>query len=162
MQVSDDLELAPGRSGFSYDEKTGVGDVILCGRECPRGEDDRRRLGKGARLLLVRVLECANPRELPNRAPAIATLEEYMAGIRWFGKGKRLVIPSWSVAPEYKIMLFPHRHGDKLPVTTWERQRSELTVVCGGQTDLYEFTKGDDDRTRFVLRRDGREVVSIR
>jgi hypothetical protein len=162
MQVSDDLELAPGRSGFGYDEKTGVGDVILCGRESKRDGNDVRRLEKGAPLLLVRVLECANPRELPNRAAAIATLEEYMSGIRWFGKGKRLVIPSWSVSPGYKVMLFPHRHGDKLPVTTWNKKRTEVTVVCGGQVDVFEFSVGDDGRTRFVLQRDGREAVSVK
>jgi hypothetical protein len=83
----------------------------------------------------------------------VGYIEEYMAGIRWYQKGKRLVIPSWSVSPGYKIMLFPYRHGETLPNTFWNDDRTELTVEWDGQSDVYTFTMNEYGRTQFELRR---------
>ncbi|MHC4201776.1 MAG: hypothetical protein ACYSU0_17450, partial [Planctomycetota bacterium] len=166
MQLSADIEIAPGKLGYRYDDKQRIGDITLCGRELPRddGPANRnydRQLRTGSPLLLVRVLECANDMKLKRRAPAVGHVEQYMAGIRWYQKGKRLVIPSWSVAPGYKIMLFPYRHGDALPVTTWNRNRTRLTVEWKDQKDEFAFRAGDDGRTRFALRRGGEEVIEL-
>jgi hypothetical protein len=44
------------------------------------------------------------------RYTPIGRLEHYMANIRYPKTyGKRLVVPSYSVTPEYKIMLYPYR-----------------------------------------------------
>ena len=64
------------------------------------------------RRLLVRILQCEGDLRDDGRP---ARLETYVRLARWQGLGKRLVIPSRSVAPSYKLLIFPHRRGDKLP-----------------------------------------------
>jgi hypothetical protein len=106
---------------------------------------------KGDRLLLVRVLDLKNPADphLYTTKPSFRleaferkdTLEPVnrtgaLSGSRSFGIDKRLVIGSRSVAPDFKILLFPHRHGDPLPVTSWNNDRSSLSIetAAGKQT----------------------------
>jgi len=62
-------------------------------------------------------------------------------------KISRLVIASRSVAPDFQIMLFPHRHGDPLPVTTWNEDKTQLTVVVGKISTTHTFTKNKEGAT---------------
>jgi hypothetical protein len=95
-------------------------------------------------------------------------------------KGKRLVIPSRGNNGDFKVLLFPFAttnpiKGDKdainqawqkdpqgapVPVTEWNQDRTRLTVTLEGQTDTFTFKKGADGRTRVVLERDGRSILS--
>ena len=61
---------------------------------------------------------------------------------------RRLVVSrSNVVAPDFKILLFPHLAGDALPVTTWSN--SILTVqMASGQVDRIYFSTKADGRTR--------------
>lgn len=103
---------------------------------------------KGERLLLVRVLDLKDPVD-PHRyttkpsfrleaferrdslAPEARTGS--LSGARSFGMDKRLVIGSRSVSPDFKILLYPHRHGDPLPVTAWDAATGRLTIDAGGE-----------------------------
>jgi hypothetical protein len=166
MQLSADLEVAKNRLGYGYDEENRIGDITLCGRACGRDESAanrnyERQPRKGDPLLLVRALDCARDMKLKHRSPAVGYVEQYMAGIRWYQPGKRLVIPSWSVAPGFKVMLFPYRYGDELPKTSWDRGRTRLTIEWKGQRDEFEFRAGADGRTRFTLARAGRRLVDF-
>jgi len=98
---------------------------------------------KGDRLLLARVIEAASP-SAPHRYTSRPSfrLESFerrdslvpeakdgaLSGSRSFGMDKRLVIASRSVRPEFKILLFPHRSGDPLPVTSWDPNTRRLEV----------------------------------
>ena len=162
MLASSDLEIAPGKLGYRFDPRQATGDITLSCRDSARNATDVREVRKGDRLLLVRVLECKQRQKgAPHAPPAVGYLQEFMAGIRWHQAGKRLVLPSWSVAPDYKVLLFPYRHGDELPVTRWNQARTALTVAWPDQRDELAFRTGPDGRTRLVMARDGKKVLAI-
>ena len=114
--------------------------------------------------LLVRVLD-KTPAPRPNLEinPCLATMEHlktedmHQFYLRTMGLGKRLVIPArCKGAPEYKVLLFPHLHGEALPQTEWNDDRTKLTVKWSDQTDFLTFNKGKDGRTQVTLERDGK------
>jgi hypothetical protein len=123
-------------------------DIILGDASLPRGPDGLPRPRKGDRLLLVRVLDLANPAQTRDfHARPSARLETFERrdtvdpgkdglGGRTFGVDKRLVVASRSVAPDFKILLYPHRQGDPLPETSWNDDRTRLTITTpvGSQT----------------------------
>lgn len=115
---------------------------------------------KGQPMLLVRVLQ-ANQPNIPTYQDSMAleTLgfvkhdDMFQNHGRKMGMGKRLTIPSRSVEPEYKVLLFPHRHGDPLPSTEFSVDGKMLTVEWKDQKDVFAVSEGEDGRTRFVLKR---------
>ena len=84
-----------------------------------------------------------------------------MAGSRSWGLDRRLIVPSRAVTPNFKVLLFPFHAGDPLPVTTWNADRSVLTIAAGGQTDEVAYTRHADGRTRLRLSRDGQAAVVL-
>jgi hypothetical protein len=65
-------------------------------------------------------------------------------------------IKAKSVAPDYRTLLFPHVKGDALPVTTWNADKTKLSVEWKDQKDEFDLKPGADGRTRVTLRRDGK------
>jgi len=101
---------------------------------------------KGDRRMLVRVLRADGslpPSVMLERYPVKATI-----------MAKRLIISCRSVEPAFRIMLYPHREGDPLPVTTWNKDKSAVAVtMSGGQKDDITFTPHADGRERISLTR---------
>ncbi len=143
-------------------------EVVLSDATVKRDADGRVRPAKGDRQLLVRVVGMNEPvraRDYTSRPSLrLDTFErkdtlvpdapdKALSGARSFGLDKRLVIPSRSAAPDFKILLFPHRSGEALPVTTWNADRTDLTVKIGERTDRIGFTVGGDGRTRVTFTR---------
>jgi hypothetical protein len=64
------------------------------------------------------------------------------------------------VSPEYRVLLYPHRHGDPLPTTAWNDDRSELTLSLGKQVDRYRFAQADGGRTVFRMERADQTLIS--
>lgn len=155
MQAAKDLEILQ----FDFSDQSDICDMILCGREVARDDNDDRKPAQGDPLLLVRVLQCNNDMRQRRYTP-IGRLEHYMANIRYPKTyGKRLVIPSYSVSPEYKIMLYPYRFGEKLPVTRWtSKEHKELSIVWQDQQDTISFTPNDSGRTHLKIRRNGKDT----
>jgi len=112
---------------------------------------------KGQPMLLVRVLQ-ANQPSIPTFQDNITveTVEfikhddTHQFEGRSMGLGKRLVIPSRSVEPDYKILLFPHRHGDPLPKTVLSEDGTFLTVEWADQNDVYQLNKNKNGRTEWT------------
>ena len=102
---------------------------------------------KGDPMLLVRVLwrNSNFPYPVPN----------VQRSFSW----NMVSVPAFGKSPEYRIMIFPHRYGDKLPVTEWSGDRSRLTVKVGGNIDVYDFDQTDCQRTVFSMSRNGRKVI---
>ena len=75
--------------------------------------------------------------------------------------GKRLVIPSRSSEPDFKVLLFPHASGDELPQTKWNEDRTFLIVSFKDQIDTFYFTKNSEGRTKVKLIRDGEVVFDL-
>ncbi|WP_161496082.1 chitobiase/beta-hexosaminidase C-terminal domain-containing protein [Zobellia sp. OII3] len=103
---------------------------------------------KGDPMLLVRVLwrNSNFPFPLPNVQKAWGY--------------NMLSIPANAVDPEYKVMLFPFRFGDKLPTTVWSDDLTQLTVNVGGNTDIYTFGRTDKERTVYAMERNGKNVMN--
>jgi hypothetical protein len=107
-----------------------------------KGEKDPG-LRKGDPVLLVRVLNrnC-------NGYPSIRFVNEAGASDTSSGR-QRIIVPSVSVAPDFKILIYPHRHGDPLPATTWNEARTRLTIEIGEQVDTVRFARTHVDRRPF-------------
>ncbi|MDX6766466.1 MAG: chitobiase/beta-hexosaminidase C-terminal domain-containing protein [Candidatus Methylacidiphilales bacterium] len=133
-------------------------DLILGLEGTPRDpKSGRLTPAKGDPLLLVRVLWRNSPYGYP-----VPRLENTPVEVHYPYKGSaRLTIPAISESPEFRVMLYPFRQGDPLPVTEWNRDRSELSVVIGDQKDTYRFAQADGGRTVFAMQREGKSGGEI-
>ena len=102
---------------------------------------------KGDPMLLVRVLW--RNTNYPYPVPNVQRYWDY----------NMISVPAYSKSPEYRILIFPHRFGDKLPVTIWSDDRGQLTVKIGGNVDVYDFDKTDRQRTVFTMSRNGKKTT---
>ncbi|MEM0966302.1 MAG: hypothetical protein AAGJ81_09170 [Verrucomicrobiota bacterium] len=113
---------------------------------------------KGQPMLLVRVLQ-ANQPDIPTYQDSMALEtvgfvrhdDTFQFHGRKMGMGKRLMVPSRSVEPGYKILLFPHRHGDPLPTTELTDDGTKLTVAWEDQKDVFALSVNEKGRTVFEL-----------
>ena len=71
-------------------------------------------------------------------------LETITPGINGNSPITRIVIESETVAPDYKVMIFPFNTGDELPVTNWNADRTILTVnwSTGAETIYFNSNNG--------------------
>ena len=60
------------------------------------------------------------------------------------------------------MLIFPYRQGAAGPRTTWNADRTTLTVKLEGQTDVFTFTTAPDARTRVAMTRNGKPVVRVK
>jgi hypothetical protein len=141
-------------------------DIVLCDATVKRDENGAVHPAKGDRELLVRVLNMNDPArphdyqsrpsfrlETFDRKDTLApeAVKGALSGSRSFGLDKRLVIASRSVAPDYRILLFPLRAGEPLPATTWNADRTQLTIEAGSQRDVFRLTPDTDGRSRLEV-----------
>jgi hypothetical protein len=122
-------------------------DVLLQGDDSP------------ARLL-VRVLH-RNTTAGREDAPRVEDLNN-AADPKKYGPIRRLVIPTDAVAPDFKILLYPHHTGDPLPTTTASDDHAAVTVAWPRQTDQIRFTPGALGKTDLTIaRQEGATSVPI-
>ena len=150
------------------------GDLILCDATVPRDEHGQPKPKKGDRLLLVRVLNAnvpAKPGDYPTKpsfrletferkdtvVPEEKTPKGALSGSRSYGLDRRLVIASRSASPDFRILLYPLRQGDPMPVTEWDASREAVTLKVGGA----EGAGGVTDRITLAASADGRTRVSV-
>jgi hypothetical protein len=102
---------------------------------------------KGDPMLLVRVLwrNTNAPYPAPNAQRSFAF--------------NMISIPAFGKSPEYRVMVFPHRFGDAMPITEWSDDRSRLTIKVGDHVDTYDFDQTDRERTVFSMSRNGMKVM---
>lgn len=114
----------------------------------------------GDALLYVRVLDVNQPDQL-TEAPTmslqalelIKTDDMHQFYGRDTGMVKALVLPSRSIAPDYKVMLYPLRKGEPLPEVHWSEAHDVLEIQHDGVTDRFRFSKDSQGRTHIVLAR---------
>jgi hypothetical protein len=112
---------------------------------------------KGDHLLLVRTLDIAQP-DLPTLQPIpmVAAIEykktddSHQFTGRSMGMGTQVVIGSRSVEPNFLVLLYPHRQGDEVPVSTWNADKTQLTIAWKDQTDHYSVATNSDGRRVFT------------
>ncbi len=82
----------------------------------------------------------------------------------------RIVVPSISVAPDFKVLVYPHRHGDPTPIATWNEGKTSLKIEIGKQVDTIDFTSAHVDRrpfgghgteTYYTVARGGKELITV-
>jgi hypothetical protein len=158
MQTGPDTELA----SLKTDE------AILCDSTVPRDANGLPKPKKGDRQLLVRVLNRATaPDAHEFQATPSIRLETFekkdtnSRDGRTFGLDKRLVIPSRSTSPAFKVLLLPFRAGATPPVVTWDDNGQRATIRSGDVADVWAFSVGADGRTRVAGRRDGKGLPAI-
>ena len=152
MQTGLNTELASRRGN----------DLILCDADVPRDAAGNARPDRGARELLVRILDLSvpvRPRDYTDIPESrLETVERKdtlvpemevgaLSGSRSYGLDKRLVIASRSVAPDFKILLYPMRAGEPMPVTSWNADRTDLTISRDGTQDTLVLKKDASGRT---------------
>ena len=144
-----------------------TGSDILLGDQTTQREPvilDRAFQGKtplvpavGDRLLLVRTLDIGVP-DLPTLQPIpmVASIEykktddSHQFTGRSLGMGTQVVIGSRSIEPKFVILLFPHRQGNEVPVTTWNGNKTRLTIAWKDQTDNYDIATTPEGRRIFA------------
>ena len=101
-------------------------------------------LKKGDPLCLIRVLWRKTDYGFP--VPKLEKFEGYAL----------VTIPARAVSPEFKVLVYPYKYGEEVPKTTWNRDRTQLTVEFKNQKDVYNYTTTDGGRTVFELKRNGK------
>ena len=112
------------------------------------GFNCHREAKKGDPMLLVRVLW----RESEFAYPQPSVEQGYGPA--------RVIIPSVAVDPKFRVLIYPYRFGDEMPLTTWNEDQTQLTVRVGDVTDVYTFSETDRERTVFTKTRNGRAVTT--
>jgi hypothetical protein len=147
-------------------------EIILCGFDPdqtanrPSGPIDAcmkpgTPIPEGTPLLLVRVL---NRTLAPGKAPEDPDIvgTDNLSDAKKYGKIRRMVLPADSISPDFKVLLYPHRQGDALPVTTWNKDRTEVTVALGKSKDVINFSPGSLGKTNLSVSHDGAAPVSVK
>jgi hypothetical protein len=116
---------------------------------------------EGQPMLLVRVLHRGVVATTPAADPLI-TERPNLTNPKTYSPIRRLLVPSDSISPDFKILLFPHRQGEPLPVTTWNAAHTELTVKVGGTTDTIQFSPGSLGKTNVTVMRAGKEIAALK
>jgi hypothetical protein len=110
------------------------------------------------RQLLVRIL---NANGTDEKAPAVMDSYELPNQSMKIITMNRMVIKSRSVAPDYKVLFFPHNDGQSLPTTNWNKDHTKLTLAWSDQVDEVTYAKGTDGRTRINIKRNGKEIINV-
>ncbi len=112
---------------------------------------------KGDRLLLVRILDITVP-EIPTLQPIpmVATIEykktddAHQFTGRSMGMGTQVVIGSRAVEPDFLMLLYPHRQGDDVPITSWNEDKTRLTVAWKDHQENYDVKVTPEGRRTFT------------
>jgi len=105
-------------------------------------------LKKGDPLCLIRVLWRNTTYGFPN--PKLEKFQGYSL----------ITVPARSVSPEFRIMIYPYRYGDPLPITNWNKTRTQLTVQIKDQKDTYDFAQTEGGRTVLSMNRNGEKALT--
>ncbi len=113
---------------------------------------------EGDRRLLIRVIDLKGG---DGEGGYVETAAGFGWSVRVYERWheNRLILPSHSVAPDYKILLYPHRAGGELPVT--RLKGNTLTVSWSDQVDVYSLSRSPEGATTFKLERKGGGSIEL-
>jgi hypothetical protein len=132
----------PDQKGLPGRNATALPSQMEAGQPIPAGEP----------MLLVRVLNRAVDPSIKSGDPEIVEMPNMTDGKK-YGPVRRLVIPSASIEPGFKILLYAYRQGAALPQTTWDARRDAVQVAWTGQRDNVQFVSKPDGSTRIAVAR---------
>lgn len=79
-------------------------------------------------------------------------------GIRRSNNHTILEVPGLAKEADYKVLIYPHRHGQPTPKSSWNKDKTAYTIEFPNQKDIWHFEKTDGGRTIFALERNGKIV----
>jgi hypothetical protein len=148
-----------------------VNDEVILGKDegttgdiFSRFKNNTRPFKKGEPLLLVKVLSRTMPDTLEfesNPSIRVETLEKVntlQGRDRTFGLDKRLVIPSLSISPDFKVLLYPFNSGETMPKIKWNEKHDILTIENGTDKDEFIFRVNPEGRTVVEMSKNGTKV----
>jgi hypothetical protein len=147
MQVPEDVRIASRSTGTPGQDK--VLDLLL-------GEKE------GDRRLLLRVLAAGAEPSEAKLVQTEAKLESYEKHDRGnVSTYQRISLPLKSVHGHFIILLHPHCKGQPMPVTVWNRDRTQVTITIGDQMDVVGFAMTESGRTKVRISRNGEKIVRM-
>ena len=106
----------------------------------------------GSPRLLVRVIDAQgtviNPIQIVTREIGVYSVEKGRPPSPY----DLLVIQRESIAPDFKILLYPFREGDALPTTQWDGQQLSINFE-NGTTDVLNIEKNAQGYNEILLQR---------
>ncbi len=152
MVLADDLKLGsvkptPGTGGMSSADII-IDESVKPTKDEPNPANDRH--------LLVRVLTASG---LKDSVATVDTIPFANPPQRDMQVNKLRVYAN-TVAPDFKVLLFPYRNGDSLPLTTWNSAHTAVTVSWPDQTDVLSFIPTSQGRAVVEITREGQELIS--
>ncbi len=131
----------------------------------PSLRDTNSPVPAGQPMLLVRFLQIENdPKVVPATEAKEPTILEDEPPAKpkghYLQRVRRLAIPAHSVEPSFKVLLYPYRQGDPLPVTAWDGTNA-VTVLWPEQKDRLEFTKSTTGKTDLKVSRGNDHLISV-
>jgi hypothetical protein len=143
------LNLMPDIEQVKSCAGTQPGDIVMAGHDSIdtiTGQIKDKEPG-----LMIRILE-------EDGQPSAPTLE-------WKNNDKTKInlftISTEAVSPNFKILLYPFRMGDPLPMTTWNATHTTAEVKLGAQDDQIAFTPSDSGKTNLTITRGTHVVVHV-
>lgn len=114
----------------------------------------------GQPVLLVRVL---NRRHEGKPADAVPVITEIPPTEKKYQPVRVLKIPAVAVAPDFKVLLFPHRQGDALPVSVWDASRSSVRIGWPPTTspDQIAFSRQPSGLTWLKITRGAETLLTL-
>lgn len=142
--IVDDIQKSEGAHNYEWYLHL-CSDIKL---ENVSGNDIVLAEDQGARRMLVRLLETP--------ATFTAQVQKYSKSNKNGATASaRLIVSMTAVAPNFKIMLFPHTLEQTLPASRWRQDTLSI-----GQDDEFTFSHSNNGRGRFVMKRNGRMIIS--
>lgn len=119
----------------------------------------------GQPMLLVRVLNHNMEAGQPTPEPTIVTLDnpasfDKKANKPKYAPTRLLLIPSLSVTPDYKVLLYAYRQGQPLPEIK-RGNAQQYTVAWADQKDELLFTPQAGQKTNLTVKRAGQEIIAL-
>jgi hypothetical protein len=71
------------------------------------------------------------------------------------------VIPSDSVSPNFKVLIFPYTIGSPIPTTTWNAAHTAVTVTMPTYSDTITFSPAASGKTDVNIMRGGQTVINM-
>ncbi|MEI8045133.1 MAG: hypothetical protein WCL11_27220, partial [Verrucomicrobiota bacterium] len=168
LQTPDDLQALSIKGNDMILGVAEIGAADKAGKITAVEVKSAKAATEAAPRLLVRVLDIAAVKD--NRTNDAGDLLKYetfnvrrsanTGSDKDAGLGKRAVVSSFSVSPDYKILLYPHRDGQTLPSSAWSADRKTLTITDKDVKDVFTFTQGEDGLTACTLLRNEGQVFA--
>lgn len=110
---------------------------------------------KGDPMCLVRVLWRNSPHGFP--IPSFRRFDGTPE--KPYKRFSHISIPAISESPEFRILIYPYKHGEPMPETSWNSDRTELEIKIGKQLDVYQFGQTDGGRTVLTMLRNEKTAL---